>query len=91
MATLQGGLDTSYKIDMQTIAFVNTEQVTPSDTDRYSKPCYLRCGGAGTLAYINQAGETVNYGTVAAGERVIALASGVLATGTTATAITRHW
>lgn len=93
MATASA-INPAYSVDMHTIAFPNSAQVTPSDsvsTPQFA-PSYIRVGGAGTLVYIALDGVTqINYGTVAAGERVIALATGVMVTGTSATPITRHW
>lgn len=84
------GLDMSFTTNLQTILFKNTEAVTPTDNVQFP-PSYIRCGGAGTLAYINQSGEVIPYGSVIAGERIVSAVFGVMATGTSATNITRHW
>ena len=72
-------------------SYTNAAAVTPSDTvDLSDVTQALYVGGAGALAVITMAGQTVTFAAVAAGTTHELRVSRVKATGTVASSIVAH-
>lgn len=82
-------VDLTQNFDIRYGFFKDVNTVTDSADSNFT-PSILRVGVAGDLTIVNLAGQLVTIKGCAAGEFIRGLATGVRASGTTATGITRY-
>ncbi len=76
---------------MSVSEYIATKAFAITKSDTASNVCtYIYVGGAGNVAVVTEAGDTVTYNSVAAGSFLWVRTSKVLSTNTTATNMIGH-